>query len=104
MKSMSEKTANKQSAKNESMSLTVSKELLTLHHRLGEKTSCIGQLTASSQLVNSGKILSNDGRQVSTPYTHYRAWTASFHFLNWFTRAIQLNEGSRNTLFLFVLV
>ena len=91
-----------QSAKNERLSVAVRKELLSLRHRFGEKTSCKGQLTTSFQLVNSGKIISKDGRQVSTPY-YYRAWTAFLHFLIRFTRADQRNERSWDTLFSCVL-
>ena len=85
------------------MSVAVRKELLSLRHRFGEKTSCKGQLTTSFQLVNSGKIISKDGRQVSTPYNDYRAWTAFLHFLIRFTRADQRNERSWDTLFSYAL-
>ena len=57
-----------QSAKNESMSVAAWKDFLSLRHRFGERTSCKGHLKASFLLVNSGKILSKDGRQMSTPY------------------------------------
>jgi len=102
MTGKSKNTTNEQSAKNERMSVAVRKELLSLRHRFGEKTSCKGQLTTSFQLVNSGKIISKDGRQVSTPY-YYRAWTAFLHFLIRFTRADQRNERSWDTLFSYVL-
>ena len=95
-------TTIKQSAKKHRVLVRVKKEFLTLHHRFGEMTSCKGQLTTSFQLVNSGKIISKDGRQVSTPY-YYRAWTAFLHFLIRFTRADQRNERSWDTLFSCVL-
>ena len=95
-------TTIKQSAKKHRVLVRVKKEFLTLRHRFGEKTSCKGQLTTSFQLVNSGKIISKDGRQVSTPY-YYRAWTAFLHFLIRFTRADQRNERSWDTLFSCVL-
>lgn len=99
---MSDNTTIKQSAKKHRVLVRVKKEFLTLRHRFGEKTSCKGQLTTSFQLVNSGKIISKDGRQVSTPY-YYRAWTAFLHFLIRFTRADQRNERSWDTLFSCVL-
>ena len=102
MTGKSKNTTNEQSAKNKRVSIGVRKELLSLRHRFGEKTSCKGQLTTSFQLVNSGKIISKDGRQVSTPY-YYRAWTAFLHFLIRFTRADQRNERSWDTLFSYVL-
>ena len=67
MTSKGKNTTNKQSATKERMSEAVRKELLSLRHRFGEKTSCKGHLKASFLLVNSGKILSKDGRQMSTP-------------------------------------
>ena len=91
-----------QSAKKGKLLTRERKEFLTLRHRFGEKTFCKGQLTTSFQLVNSGKILSKDGRQVSTPY-YYRAWTAFLHFLIRFTRADQRNGRSWDTLFLYAL-
>ena len=92
-----------QSAKKAKMSMAVKKELLSLRHRYGEKTSCKGRLTTRFRLVNSGKILSRDERrQMSTPY-YYRAWTAFPHFLIRFTRAIQRNEKGWDALFLYVL-
>ena len=92
-----------QSAKNEWMSAAAKKDLLSLRHRFGERTSCKGRLTTQFRLVNSGKILSRDGRrQMSTPY-YYRAWTAFPHFLIRFTRAIQRNEKGWDTLFCFAL-
>ena len=94
---------NKQSAKKRRMSLAVRKELLSLRHRFGERTSCEGRLTTQFRLVNSGKILSrNERRQMSTPYC-YRAWTAFPHFLIRFTRAIQRNEKSWDALFSYAL-
>ena len=94
---------NEQSAKNERMPAAVKKELLSLRHRFGERTSCEGRLTTQFRLVNSGKILSRDGRrQMSTPY-YYRAWTAFPHFLIRFTRAIQRNEKGWDALFLYAL-
>ena len=93
----------KQSAKNALMSVAVRKELLSLRHRFGERTSCEGRLTTQFRLVNSGTILSRDEkRQMSTPY-YYRAWTAFLHFLIRFTRADQRNERSWDTLFSFAL-
>ncbi len=93
----------KQSAKKEQLSAAAKKELLSLRHRFGEKTSCEGRLTTQFRLVNSGKILSRDERrQMSTPYC-YRAWTAFPHFLIRFTRAIQRNEKSWDALFCFCL-
>ena len=92
-----------QSAKKGRMLTQERKEFLTLRHRFGEKTSCKGQLTTSFQLVNSGKILSKDGRRVSTPYNDYRAWTAFLHFLIRFTRADQRNKRSWDTLFSYAL-
>ena len=59
---------NEQSAKKRQMSVAVRKELLSLRHRFGERTSCEGHLKASFLLVNSGKILSKGERQMSTPY------------------------------------
>ena len=94
---------NKQSAKKRQMSVAVRKELLSLRHRFGERTSCEGRLTTQFRLVNSGKILSRDERrQMPTPYC-YRAWTAFPHFLIRFTRADQRNERSWDTLFLYAL-
>ncbi len=94
---------NEQSAKNERMSVAVKKELLSLRHRFGERTSCEGRLTTQFRLVNSGTILSRDEkRQMSTPY-YYRAWTAFLHFLIRFTRADQRNERSWDTLFFYAL-
>ncbi len=85
------------------MSVAVRKELLSLRHRFGERTSCEGRLATQFRLVNSGKILSRDERrQMSTPY-YYRAWTAFPHFLIRFTRAIQRNEKGWDTLFLYAL-
>ena len=96
------KTA-KQSAKKARMSVAAKKELLSLRHRFGERTSCKGRLTTRFRLVNSGKILSRDERrQMSTPY-YYRAWTAFPHFLIRFTRAIQRNEKGWDTLFCYAL-
>ena len=91
-----------QSAKKRRVLAWVRKDFLPLRHRFGEKTSCKGQLTISFQLVNSGKIISKDGRQVSTPY-YYRAWTAFLHFLIRFTRADQRNEKGWDTLFHYAL-
>ena len=94
---------NEQSAKKRRMSVTVRKELLSLRHRFGERTSCEGRLATQFRLVNSGKILSRDEtRQMSTPYC-YRAWTAFPHFLIRFTRAIQRNEKGWDALFLYAL-
>ena len=94
---------NEQSAKNVRVSMAVRKELLSLRHRFGERTSCEGRLTTQFRLVNSGKILSRDERrQMSTPYC-YRAWTAFPHFLIRFTRAIQRNEKGWDALFLYAL-
>ena len=91
----------KQSAKKQRMSVAARKELLSLRHRFGERTSCKGRLTTQFRLVNSGKILSRDERrQMSIPY-YYRAWTAFPHFLIRFTRAIQRNEKGWDTLFCF---
>ena len=92
-----------QSTKNVRVSVAVRKELLSLRHRFGERTSCEGRLTTQFRLVNSGKILSRDERrQMSAPY-YYRAWTAFPHFLIRFTRAIQRNEKSWDALFLYAL-
>ena len=92
-----------QSAKKQRMSMAAKKELLSLRHRFGERTSCKGRLTTRFRLVNSGKILSRDERrQMSTPY-YYRAWTAFPHFLIRFTRAIQRNEKGWDTLFCYAL-
>ena len=103
MQSARENTTNKQSAKNDRMSVAVKKELLSLRHRFGERTSCEGRLTTQFRLVNSGTILSRDeGRQMSTPYCN-RAWTAFPHFLIRFTRAIQRNEKGWDTLFVYLL-
>ena len=86
------------------MSVAVRKELLSLRHRFGERTSCKGRLATQFRLVNSGKILSRDERrQMSTPYYCYRAWTAFLHFLIRFTRAIQRNEKGWDALFLYAL-
>ena len=94
---------NEQSAKNAMMSMAVRKELLSLRHRFGERTSCEGRLTTQFRLVNSGKILSRDERrQMPTPY-YNRAWTAFPHFLIRFTRAIQRNEKGWDALFLYVM-
>ena len=68
MTGKSKNTTNEQSAKNKRVSIGVRKELLSLRHRFGEKTSCKGHLKASFLLVNSGKILSKGERQMSTPY------------------------------------
>ena len=93
----------KQSTKKARMSMAARKELLSLRHRFGERTSCKGRLTTQFRLVNSGKILSRDERrQMSTPY-YYRAWTAFLHFLIRFTRADQRNERSWDTLFSYAL-
>jgi hypothetical protein len=90
-----------QSAKKQRMSVAAKKELLSLQHRFGEKTSCKGHLTTPFQLVNSGKILSEDGWwQMSAPYS-YRARAAFHHFSIWFTRAFQRNDKSWNALFCF---
>ena len=103
MLGMKEDITNEQSAKNAMMSMAVRKELLSLRHRFGERTSCEGRLTTQFRLVNSGKILSRDERrQMSTPYC-YRAWTAFPHFLIRFTRAIQRNEKGWDALFCFAL-
>ena len=103
MQGKNEDMTNEQSAKNAWMSVAVRKELLSLRHRFGERTSCKGRLTTQFRLVNSGKILSRDERrQMSTPYC-YRAWTAFPHFLIRFTRAIQRNEKGWDALFLYVL-
>ena len=94
---------NEQSAKNVRVSMAVRKELLSLRHRFGERTSCEGRLTTQFRLVNSGKNLSRDEtRQMPTPY-YYRAWTAFPHFLIRFTRAIQRNEKGWDALFLYAL-
>ena len=94
---------NEQSAKKVRVSVVVRKELLSLRHRFGERTSCEGRLATQFRLVNSGKILSRDERrQMPTPY-YYRAWTAFPHFLIRFTRAIQRNEKSWDALFLYAL-
>ena len=91
-----------QSTKKWQMSVAVRKELLSLRHRFGERTSCEGRLTTQFRMVNSGKILSRDERrQMSTPYC-YRAWTAFPHFLIRFTRAIQRNEKGWDALFCYV--
>ena len=98
-----EKKTAQQSAKKARMSVAAKKELLSLRHRFGERTSCKGRLTTRFRLVNSGKILSRDERrQMSTPY-YYRAWTAFPHFLIRFTRAIQRNEKGWDTLFCYAL-
>ena len=103
MTGKSKNTTNEQSAKNKWVSIGVRKELLSLRHRFGEKTSCKGRLTTRFRLVNSGKILSRDERrQMPTPYC-YRAWTAFPHFLIRFTRAIQRNEKGWDALFLYAL-
>ena len=103
MQGKKEDMTNEQSAKNVRVPVAVKKELLSLQHRFGERTSCEGRLTTQFRLVNSGKILSrNERRQMSTPYC-YRAWTAFLHFLIRFTRAIQRNEKSWDTLFLYGL-
>ncbi|MBR5082000.1 MAG: hypothetical protein IKX35_06135 [Bacteroidales bacterium] len=99
MTSLDYTKTTKQSAKKEQMSVAARKELLSLRHRFGGRTSCKGRLTTRFRLVNSGKILSRDGRrQMSIPY-YYRAWTAFPHFLIRFTRAIQRNEKGWDTLF-----
>ena len=103
MQGKNEDMTNEQSAKNARMSIAVRKELLSLRHRFGERTSCEGRLTTQFRLVNSGKILSRDERrQMPTPYC-YRAWTAFPHFLIRFTRAIQRNEKGWDALFLYAL-
>ena len=103
MQGKKEDITNEQSAKNMRVSVAVRKELLSLRHRFGEKTSCEGRLATQFRLVNSGKILSRDEkRQMSTPY-YYRAWTAFPHFLIRFTRAIQRNEKSWDALFVYDL-
>ena len=103
MTGMGDTKITKQSAKKERMSMAARKELLSLQHRFGERTSCKGRLTTGFRLVNSGTILSRDEkRQMSTPY-YYRAWTAFLHFLIRFTRAIQRNEKGWDTLFCFAL-
>ena len=103
MQNKSEKSTNEQSAKNRRMPVAVKKELLSLQHRFGEKTSCEGRLTTQFRLVNSGKILSRDERrQMPTPYC-YRAWTAFPHFLIRFTRAIQRNEKGWDALFSYAV-
>ena len=103
MQGKKEYMTNEQSAKNVRVSVAVRKELLSLRHRFGERTSCEGRLTTQFRLVNSGKILSRDERrQMSTPYC-YRAWTAFPHFLIRFTRAIQRNEKGWDALFLYAL-
>jgi hypothetical protein len=103
MQGKNEYMTNEQSAKKRRMSLAVRKELLSLRHRFGERTSCEGRLTTQFRLVNSGKILSRDERrQMPTPYC-YRAWTAFPHFLIRFTRAIQRNEKGWDALFLYAL-
>ena len=100
---MDDTKTTKQSAKKVQMTMAAKKELLSLRHRFGEKTSCKGRLTTRFRLVNSGKILSRDERrQMSTPY-YYRAWTAFPHFLIRFTRAIQRNEKGWDTLFCYAL-
>ena len=100
MTGKSKNTTNEQSAKNERMSVAVRKESLSLRHRFGETTSCKGHLKASFLLVNSGKILSKDGRQMSTPYIIGRG-LLFFRFSIRFTRADQWNERSWDTLFLY---
>jgi hypothetical protein len=103
MQGKKEDMTNEQSAKKVRMSVAVRKELLSLQHRFGERTSCEGRLTTQFRLVNSGKILSRDERrQMPTPYC-YRAWTAFPHFLIRFTRAIQRNEKGWDTLFVYAL-
>ena len=103
MQGKKEDMTNEQSAKKRRVSVAVRKELLSLRHRFGERTSCEGRLTTQFRLVNSGKILSRDERrQMSTPYC-YRAWTAFPHFLIRFTRAIQRNEKGWDALFLYAL-
>lgn len=103
MQGKKEDMTNEQSAKKVRMSVAVRKELLSLRHRFGERTSCEGRLATQFRLVNSGKILSRDERrQMPTPY-YYRAWTAFPHFLIRFTRAIQRNEKGWDALFLYVL-
>ena len=103
MQGKKEDITNEQSAKNMRVSVAVRKELLSLRHRFGEKTSCEGRLATQFRLVNSGKILSRDEtRQMPTPYC-YRAWTAFPHFLIRFTRAIQRNEKSWDALFVYDL-
>jgi len=102
MQGKKEYMTNEQSAKNVRVSVAVRKELLSLRHRFGERTSCEGRLTTQFRLVNSGKILSRDERrQMPTPYC-YRAWTAFPHFLIRFTRAIQRNEKGWDALFCYV--
>jgi hypothetical protein len=96
-------TTNEQSAKNKRVSIGVRKELLSLHHRFGEKTSCKGHLKASFLLVNSGKILSKDGA-ADVHSLYHRAWTAFFRFSIRFTRADQWNERSWDTLFHYALI
>lgn len=103
MQGKNEHRTNEQSAKNVRVSVAVRKELLSLRHRFGERTSCEGRLTTQFRLVNSGKILSRDERrQMSTPYCN-RAWTAFPHFLIRFTRAIQRNEKGWDALFLYAM-
>jgi hypothetical protein len=60
MQSKNEDMTNEQSAKKRRVSVAVRKELLSLQHRFGERTSCEGRLTTQFRLVNSGKILSRD--------------------------------------------
>ena len=104
MRGKKEDMTIEQSAKKRQMSVAVRKELLSLRHRFGERTSCEGRLTTQFRLVNSGKILSRDERrQMPTPYC-YRAWTAFPHFLIRFTRAIQRNEKVGTRSFGFVLM
>lgn len=103
MAGMDDTETTKQSTKKARMSAAAKKELLSLRHRFGERTSCEGRLTTQFRLVNSGKILSRDERrQMPTPYC-YRAWTAFPHFLIRFTRAIQRNEKGWDTLFCYAL-
>ena len=103
MQGKNEDMTNEQSAKKRRVSVAVRKELLSLRHRFGERTSCEGRLTTQFRLVNSGKILSRDERrQMPTPYC-YRAWTAFPHFLIRFTRAIQRNEKGWDALFCYAL-
>ena len=102
MTGKSKNTTNEQSTKNERMSVAVRKELLSLRHRFGEKTSCKGHLKASFLLVNSGKILSKDGA-ADVHSLYHRAWTAFFRFSIRFTRADQWNEKSWDALFLYAL-
>lgn len=96
-------TTNEQSAKNKRVSIGVRKELLSLRHRFGEKTSCKGHLKASFLLVNSGKILSKDGA-ADVHSLYHRAWTAFLHFSIRFTRADQWNGRSWDTLFHYALI